>query len=112
MVDQPFDMELDLVADQALIRLSGELDVASAPRLRQGVLDLLARPDVTNGHGPTVVLDLRDVDFVDSTGLGVMVGLLKRLRSDGGELVLRGVRPTTSKVLEMTGLDRVFPIES
>jgi anti-sigma B factor antagonist len=116
VADQPFNMDIDLRGDQVVVRLAGELDVASAPRLRQGVLDTLNPPAADgnrNGNGGrTVVLELGEVDFVDSTGLGVMVGLLKRLRADGGELVLRGVQPATTKVLEMTGLDRVFEVQS
>jgi anti-sigma B factor antagonist len=105
--EAPFKIELDLRADRAVVRMIGELDVASAPQLRETVLHLLE----PTGNVGTVVFDLSAVTFVDSTGLGVIAASRQRVEREGGELVLRGPRPNTVKVLEITGLDRVFTIE-
>ena len=90
----------------AVLTVKGEVDVATAPRLREHVIDLVA-----DGHR-RIVVDIEGVEFLDSTGLGVLVGALKRVRSHGGELELVCTRPRILKVFEVTGLDRVFAIHA
>ncbi len=86
------------------IRLLGELDMSTAPQLR----DELAR--LASGGASVVTLDLSDLAFIDSTGLSVLITALKRLRQQGGDLTLRSPTPGTRKVLEITGLTQVFSI--
>ena len=86
------------------IRLLGELDMSTAPQLR----DELAR--LTSDGAQVVTLDLSDLAFIDSTGLSVLITGLKRLRQQGGDLALRSPTPGTRKVLEITGLTEVFSI--
>ena len=88
----------------AVARTSGDLDLTTAPRLREQIVQVVA-----NGQ-PHVILDLQQVDFVDSTGLGVIVGLLKRTRSQGGDLRLVSTRTSLRKVLELTALDHALPL--
>jgi anti-sigma B factor antagonist len=88
----------------AVARASGDLDLTTAPRLRERVVQ------VVTGGQPRVVLDLEAVDFVDSTGLGVIVGLLKRTRSQGGDLRLVSSLRSLQKVLELTSLDQALPL--
>jgi anti-sigma B factor antagonist len=88
----------------ALVHASGDLDLTTAPRLRGVVVDLVV------GGQPRVVLDLQAIDFIDSTGLGVLVGLLKRTRGQGGDLRIVSTRPSLRKVLELTGLDHALPL--
>lgn len=80
----------------------GEIDLASAPRLRA-----LLTPDALDGHRH-VVLDLRAITFLDSTALGVLVGRLKALRELGGSLALVIDQPRILRIFEITGLDQVF----
>jgi anti-sigma B factor antagonist len=87
-----------------VVRATGDLDVATAPRLREQVIRLIA-----DGQR-TIVLDLERVDFVDSTGLGVIVGLLKRARTLGGDLRLVSTRPALQRILTLTALDRALPL--
>jgi anti-sigma B factor antagonist len=82
----------------------GELDVASVQDLRDCFASLA-------GEGQErVVVDLAELDFIDSVGLGALIGGLKRFRGRGGELVLKDPKLSVSKVLGITGLDRVFTI--
>lgn len=85
-------------------RIYGDLDVATAPRLRE---QLVAA--VTDGR-VNLVLDLDGVQFLDSTGLGVIVGLLKRTRTQGGDLRIVCTRPALRRVFEVTALDRTLPL--
>lgn len=88
----------------AVAHVAGELDVATAPRLREELVALL-----TDGRCH-LVLDLGGVAFIDSTGLGVIVGLLKRARSLGGDLRLVCTNPSVRRVFEITALDRTMPL--
>lgn len=86
------------------VHLLGELDMSTAPKLRDELLRL-----VTDG-ATMVTVDLSELAFVDSTGLSVLITGLKRLRQKGGELALRSPTPGTRRVLEITGLTEVFSI--
>lgn len=87
-----------------VVTVSGEVDIATAPVLRERLVALVAE-----GHHDLVV-DLDDVGFLDSTGLGVLVGALKRSRSHGGDLRLVCSQPRIMKVFEITRLDAAFGI--
>lgn len=87
-----------------VLAVSGEVDVATVPRMREQLHSLVAQGD------NRIVVDLDAVDFLDSTGLGVLVGALKRVRSSGGDLQLICTQPRIRKVFEVTGLTKVFSI--
>jgi anti-sigma B factor antagonist len=91
--------------DCAVLRVAGEVDVYTAPTLRERILDLAAKGAV---H---VIADMSRVDFLDSTGLGVLVGGLKRLRKHDGSLTLVISATRILRLFEMTGLTRVFPAQ-
>lgn len=92
------------VGNWAVLRVSGEIDMATAPRLRQHVLNVTA--DKPQG----LVLDLDRVDFIDSTGLGVMVGAAKRMRMhDAGFRIVHSQAHLT-KLFELTRLNEVFEL--
>jgi anti-sigma B factor antagonist len=102
-------MELGLEVDDSrsphtVVAVKGEVDVYTAPRLREKLVEL-----VSQGH-LKIVVNLEDVEFLDSTGLGVLVGALKRLRSHDGELSLVCTQQRILKVFEITGLTKVFAI--
>jgi anti-sigma B factor antagonist len=88
----------------SVARVAGEVDVATAPRLRETLLTAL-----TEGRRH-LVLDLTGVEFLDSTGLGVIVGLLKRARTLGGDLRLVCPNAAVRRVFEITALDRTMPL--
>ncbi|MCU1454470.1 MAG: anti-sigma factor antagonist [Acidimicrobiales bacterium] len=98
------DLRLDVTERDgwAVLAVGGEIDVATAPRLREQLITL-----VNDGHH-RIVVDLGSVDFLDSTGLGVLVGALKRVRTHDGDLALVCDEPRILKVFEITGLTKVF----
>lgn len=90
--------------DVALITVSGEIDVATAPRLRERLLDAV------NDGARRLIVDLTPVVFMDSTALGVLVGGLKRMRAVDGDLVLVCTAERLLKLFRITRLSKVFPI--
>ena len=87
-----------------VVTIHGEIGVATSPNLRERLIGLV------NGGATRLVLDLEAVDFLDSTGLGVLVGALKRVRTHGGELHLVCTKSRVLKVFEITSLTKVFSI--
>ncbi len=96
------DEEID--ATTHVIELGGEVDLYTAPEFKERLVQLIE-------SGKTqIVVDLSAATFIDSTTLGVMVGGVKRLRPSGGALALVCSDQNITKIFEITGLDRVFPI--
>jgi anti-sigma B factor antagonist len=88
----------------AILAVRGEVDVYTAPRFRERLIELVSEGKYR------IVVDLEGVDFLDSTGLGVLVGGLKRLRTHDGDLALVCTQARILKVFEITGLTKVFAI--
>src|SRR6266566_7096767 len=100
------DVETGTVGDASLLSLRGEIDVYTAPRLRQAIIDLV------DGGATNIVVDMEKVDFLDSTGLGVLVGGLKRVRMKEGSLAIVTSQDKILKIFDITGLNKVFPIHA
>jgi anti-sigma B factor antagonist len=88
----------------AVVSVAGELDVYTCPILRTE-LEALSR--FGRAH---IVLDLAALEFTDSSGLGVMVGALKRALAAGGTMQVAGAQEYLLKMLRITGLAKMFPI--
>jgi anti-sigma B factor antagonist len=101
-------MELSLRTRMAGVRtvveVGGEIDMYTASKLREKLLALLA-DGVTK-----LAIDVNAVEFCDSTGLGVFIGVLRRLREVGGTLVIVCARPQMLKIFQLTGLEKVLDI--
>lgn len=89
-------------ADRLILTVSGELDMHTAPRLREALAEGIA------GGRPHLVLECSDLRFVDSTGLGILVVAHKRAVESGGELRIRSPSRILAKLLTITKLDAVF----
>jgi anti-sigma B factor antagonist len=85
---------------------SGELDVATVPELKVALTDLIDRHP-----GGAIWVDMGQVSFIDSSGLGVLVGALKRARQREGSVVVRNLSGAPRKVFEITGLLEIFGVE-
>lgn len=94
----------EAVDDRTVVTVSGEIDVSSADALRDR-LGLLLDEDRTD-----LVVDLRAVAFMDSTGLGVLVGTLKKVRTVGGRLELVVDTERLLRLFQLTALDQVFVV--
>lgn len=88
----------------SVLSVQGEVDVYTAPQFREQLIQL-----VDQGQR-SILVDLEGVEFLDSTGLGVLVGGLKRVRSHNGDLSLVCTQHRILKVFEITGLTKVFSI--
>jgi anti-sigma B factor antagonist len=99
-----FDLQVSAREGATVLSVIGEVDVASAPQLRQEAVRLV------NEGNRSLVVDLQEVRFLDSTGLGVIVGVLKRVRTQGGELAIAGAENHVRKVFEITRLSDVLPM--
>ena len=102
------DLSLDSRShgEHTVVRIAGEIDVYTAPKLREQLIDL-----VSSGQYHLVV-DMEGVEFLDSTGLGVLVGGLKRVRAHEGSLRLVCTQERILKIFRITGLTKVFPIHA
>lgn len=102
----PQDAEADLRLTDAAVTVTvrGEIDLHTAPQLRE----TLAR--AVEEQADLVLVHLDEVGFMDSTGLGILVGAWKAQRAAGGELELVCSRAEPLKMLRLTGLDKVFTI--
>ena len=100
-----FEIKTDELGDDAyVISLAGEVDLYTAPEFKQQLLEVIGQ------GGKEVVVDFTDTTFIDSTTLGVLVGGVKRLRSNDGQLSLVCSDRNITKIFEITGLNKVFPI--
>ncbi len=100
-----FDIKTEQLGPEAyVISLAGEVDLYTAPEFKQQLLDVIGK------GGKDVVVDFSNTTFIDSTTLGVLVGGVKRLRMNEGQLSLVCSDRNITKIFEITGLDRVFTI--
>ena len=92
------------VDGKTIVAVGGEIDVYTAPKLRDKITEL-----VNSGHHQ-LLIDMEKVEFLDSTGLGVLVGGLKKVRAHDGSLQLVCNQDRLLKIFRITGLAKVFVI--
>lgn len=96
--------EVEYIDGVAVIKLAGEVDLSTSPIFKQKVYETI------EAGSNDVVIVLDELEFMDSTGLGVLVGALKKSRMAGGIIRLVCSKKNIKKVFTITGLDKVFPI--
>lgn len=101
-----FEVEAVASGTHAIVVIRGEIDAHTAPSMKERMLDLVAQ------GMDRLVVDLRDVGFIESVGLGTLVAVRKRLRPSDKCLclVLAPEQTVLRRTFEITGLDKVFPI--
>jgi anti-sigma B factor antagonist len=90
--------------DLGVVSLGGEVDIFTAPRFKECMIDLL------DAGVRRLVVDLADVTFIDSTALGVLIGGVRRVHGAGGAMAVVVASRPVERVLGVTGLDRVFSL--
>lgn len=90
--------------DETILEIDGTLDAVTAPDLR-AVVDQLV-----NDRCKSVVLELSSLRLIDSSGVGVIVSLFKRVRANGGQVKITGLRDQPRAIFRLLRLDRVFPV--
>lgn len=104
---EAFSVRVDATShEEPVVAVSGEIDIASAPRLKRQLIEL------AHGAPTAIVIDMSDVSFMDSTGLVVLSLSRKQLEHNGGKLILAGLQPQILRLLQLAGLDDVFSIVS
>lgn len=87
------------------IHLNGEIDVYTADKLK------LELSNVTKDKKENIKIDGENLQYIDSTGLGVLIGVYKNINEEGKQLTLKNIKPNIKKLFVITGLDKIFNIE-
>ena len=87
------------------VSIAGELDVSTADELKKSLHKLVDEKNID------MKLNLENLDYIDSTGLGVMIGILKRLKIENKEVYIEKPKNNVRKIFNITGLDKVFKME-
>lgn len=98
----PFQLEVDSIGGVVTFRLHGELDAMTAPTVRDAVVRV-----ISEGRA-NLVFDCEHLGFIDSTGLGVLIGARSRALAANGSVALTGVKPAFHRLLTVTGIDGLF----
>lgn len=101
----PVNLEIDVAerADWTVVTVSGEIDLASAPRVESRVAELMS-------SGVKLVVDLGSVTFIDSTGLRVLISSHREVESHGGSFAVIAGHGPVARLLDLTGVDQQMPI--
>ena len=96
------DIQVDLDRGCTICRPVGELDAFTVSQFRQTLAELASSPHL--------IIDLSGVPFVDSAGLGALIGGIRRVRELGGDVAVACPRPTLTRLLKTTGFDRIVTV--
>ncbi len=99
-------IDMELIEDVLCIRLGGELDHHTADDLRRQITKKIEDYDIRH-----IVLNLGDLSFMDSSGLGVILGRYKQIKQDHGEIVVCELSPVIQRLFEMSGLFKIIRVE-
>lgn len=101
-------LQIDLEVNRRtlIVRLKGELDHHSADIVRAKMEQAIERGDTNH-----IVLSMKDLNFMDSSGLGVILGRYKQITSRGGKMVVCDVSPAIYRLFEMSGLFKILSIQ-
>ncbi len=99
-------IEMEQHRKALIVRLKGELDHHSAEAVKARLEEAIER-----GDGLYMILSLRDLEFMDSSGLGVILGRYKQIMSKGGRMIVCGVNSNMYRLFEMSGLFKIITME-
>lgn len=87
------------------VEIIGEVDIYTAGQLKEAFMDII------NEKKENIKINGEKLEYIDSTGLGILIGILKRLKEDEKDIIISNIRPNIKKLLTITGLDKIFIIE-
>jgi len=99
-------IETERIGPNLIVRVDGELDLVTSPLFREKVENKLNQYEIIK-H---LILDLKKVNFIDSSGLGAILGRFKRLSQQGGRLSAVNVSPQVRRIFELSGLLKIMEI--
>lgn len=88
-----------------LMNVTGEIDIYTAGKLKEKLVQML------NENNKSIKINCENLDYIDSTGLGVLIGALKRLKQDEKDIIISKPRENILKLLNITGLNKIFVVE-
>jgi len=99
-------IDLEVKHNVLCIRLTGELDHHTAEELREQVTNIIESQAIHH-----ILLNLENLSFMDSSGLGVILGRYKQIKNLGGEMVVCSISPAVKRLFEMSGLFKIIRLE-
>lgn len=96
------DLEFKQIRNTLLVRIQGEMDMVVAEKLRRDIDKKLESKKITN-----LIINLEKVSFIDSSGLGVLIGRYKKMAGLHGRMFIVGARPSVYKILMFSGINRL-----
>ncbi len=99
------NMDFTEEGEKLIITVMGDIDAYHSADFKKGI-----REKIESFSGSKIVLDLSNVSYIDSAGLGSLVAILKDVRNAGKSFVLASLKPNVKRIFEMTRLDKVFKI--
>ncbi|MCM3239937.1 anti-sigma factor antagonist [Heyndrickxia oleronia] len=99
-------IDIQEIDNHVFAKINGEIDAYTAPKLREALIPF------NDKYGIEMSIDLSGVTYMDSTGLGVFVGLFKGLRTNEGKLSLNGLTSRIERLFDITGLSKIMDINT
>ena len=96
------DLKIGKLADKITMKLSGEVDIYTSQGLKEKLYE------VVESNKADLVIDCTDLNYIDSSGLGILIGTLKKAKSYGRNVYLNNMKDNIRKLFSITGLDKLF----
>ncbi len=95
----------DDIKDAWIIDVYGEIDIYTSDELKDSLIESIS------SKSKDIILNASNLEYIDSTGLGVLIGILKRLKSDAKDIYIINAKQNVRKIFNITGLDKIFKVE-
>lgn len=96
-------VKTEKIDDISLIEIDGEVDTYTSSKIKQDILQVVEQT-------PKIIISMEKVKFIDSTGLGILIGVLKKVKEKEGEMIIVSPNSYINQIFEITGLFKVFKI--
>ena len=100
------ELETKVIRNTLVVRIKGEMDLYVTDNLRQEIYGFFEN----NNKMKQLILNLTGVSFIDSSGLGLIIGCYKKVTADKGQMYIVGAQPTVEKILYFSGINKLIPI--